>query len=82
MSRVNAARRLPTLGDRIEKGRDVAVHCRACRHFAVLRSAELARRLGDDVAVLDLPGGLVCSACGSRDVGVQRYDPGPRRRGQ
>lgn len=68
---------LPTLGDAMRAGHQLAVHCLDCRRMAVVNPADLARRLGESFAVVDLSrrGLLKCTACGSRSATIRVSDP-------
>ena len=57
-----------TLGNAAAAHVRLIIWCDACRHQTEIEPAELAQRLGEDFPVPDLPGRLVCSACGGRTV--------------
>ncbi len=72
-----AKSRLPTLGDMMRDGAELAVYCLDCRHMAIVKPAELAPRVGEGFAVVDLYRRrlLRCSACGSRNATIRHSDP-------
>jgi hypothetical protein len=57
-----------TLGGAAAAGVRLIVWCRECGHQIEPDPAELARRYGDNTAVLEWRGRLVCSRWGSRQV--------------
>jgi hypothetical protein len=59
-----------TLGNAAAARVRLIVWCKACGHRAEPDPAEIAQRYGAETIVPEWRGRLVCSHCGSRDVGV------------
>ncbi len=60
-----------TLGGLSAKGVDIDAHCNRCNHSAVVLLSLLLVRLGLGHAVPAVGSRLVCSSCGSRDIGTR-----------
>jgi transcription elongation factor Elf1 len=54
-----------TVGDLVERGLKMTIHCRACGHFAEAEPAAMKLPPGRPVPQLD--GAFRCSLCGSRN---------------
>ena len=65
------------LGDGVRDGWLLRAYCAACGHNAAVRPAVLAKSLGYDFAVADLPRRLSCSQCRARDVEIRIQMPDP-----
>ncbi len=67
--------RKAVLGDAVRDGQLLWVSCTGCRHRVRRVPAELARVLGYDYPLPDLPTRMKCSKCGCREVEVRLEQP-------
>ena len=57
------------------KNLDVFAYCNRCHHNAVVPIAVLLAKLGPGHAVPAVDSCLVCSSCGSKDIGTRPHWP-------
>ncbi len=67
--------RKAVLGDAVRDGLLLWVSCAGCRHRVRRVPAEIARVLGYDYPLPDLPTRMKCSNCGCREVEVRLEQP-------
>ncbi len=64
-----------TLGGLSTKGLDIYAYCNRCNHSAAVPLALLLPKLGPGHAVPAVGSRLVCSSCGSKDIGTRPHWP-------